>query len=72
PEEGEARIEALLGSGAAVTRRPIRREEIPGLPEAMGLPDAITPAGDLRTLPCHLAEHGGLDGFFVARLGKKT
>ena len=34
--------------------------------------DLITPAGDLRTLPCHLAEHGGMDGFYAARLMRKT
>ncbi|HRO01190.1 MAG TPA: hypothetical protein PLX43_06760, partial [Nitrobacter sp.] len=32
----------------------------------------VTPAGDLRTLPCHLAHDdptlGGLDGFYAARL----
>ena len=27
-----------------------------------------TPDGDLRTLPNHLAEQGGLDGFYDARL----
>jgi 16S rRNA (cytosine967-C5)-methyltransferase len=26
---------------------------------------------DLRTLPCHLAERGAMDGFFAARL-KRT
>jgi 16S rRNA (cytosine967-C5)-methyltransferase len=31
----------------------------------------INPDGDLRTLPCHLAEQGGLDGFFAARLIRK-
>jgi 16S rRNA (cytosine967-C5)-methyltransferase len=28
----------------------------------------ITPDGDLRTLPCHLADKGGMDGFYAARL----
>jgi 16S rRNA (cytosine967-C5)-methyltransferase len=28
----------------------------------------IGPDGDLRTLPCHLAEQGGMDGFYAARL----
>jgi 16S rRNA (cytosine967-C5)-methyltransferase len=32
--------------------------------------DAITADGDLRTLPCHLAEKGGMDGFYAARLRK--
>ncbi len=26
--------------------------------------------GDLRTLPCHMAELGGVDGFYAARLGR--
>ncbi len=62
PEEGENQIEALLGSGAPVRRQAVRPEEIGGLDAC------VTPAGDLRTLPCHLAEQGGMDGFFAARL----
>jgi 16S rRNA (cytosine967-C5)-methyltransferase len=42
--------------------------------EIGGLTDALTPAGDLRTLPSHLRlgeeERSGLDGFFAARLTK--
>ena len=64
PGEGEDRIDALLGSDAPVKRLPIRPDEIPFLPEA------VTPAGDLRTLPCYLSGKGGLDGFFAARLEK--
>jgi 16S rRNA (cytosine967-C5)-methyltransferase len=30
----------------------------------------VTPEGDLRTLPCHLAEFDGVDGFYSARLVK--
>jgi 16S rRNA (cytosine967-C5)-methyltransferase len=33
-----------------------------------GLEEAITPAGDVRTLPSMWAERGGIDGFYVARL----
>ena len=62
PEEGIGRIEALLASGAPVAREAIRAEEIGGLAEL------LTPAGDLRTLPCHLAAKGGMDGFYAARL----
>jgi 16S rRNA (cytosine967-C5)-methyltransferase len=62
PEEGIGRIEALLGSGAPVAREAIRAEEIGGLGEL------LTAAGDLRTLPCHLADKGGMDGFYAARL----
>jgi 16S rRNA (cytosine967-C5)-methyltransferase len=28
----------------------------------------IDGAGDLRTLPCHLSDEGGMDGFYAARL----
>ena len=62
PEEGEGQIAALLESGAPLGRRPIDPGEIGGLP------GAITAEGDVRTLPCHLAEKGGMDGFFIARL----
>ena len=40
--------------------------------EIGGLAECVTPAGDLRTLPCHLwgddPRRSGLDGFFAARL----
>jgi 16S rRNA (cytosine967-C5)-methyltransferase len=66
PEEGPDRIAALLAGGAAAERLPILPDELPGL---AGLsPPAITPEGDLRTLPCHFAESGGMDGFYAARL----
>lgn len=62
PEEGEARIAALLAEQAPVARVPVSPEEVGGLAEA------VTAAGDLRTLPCHWAERGGMDGFYAARL----
>jgi len=62
PEEGERQIAALLGGGAPVVRRPVTAAEIGGLE------NALTVDGDVRTLPCHLAERGGMDGFFIARL----
>jgi 16S rRNA (cytosine967-C5)-methyltransferase len=61
-DEGPARIAQLLASGAPVRRSPVDSAEFAGLE---GL---ITPDGDLRTLPCHLAEQGGMDGFYAARL----
>jgi 16S rRNA (cytosine967-C5)-methyltransferase len=64
PEEGPQRLEALLRSGAPVERRPIGAAEI-GV-----APDWLTPSGDLRTLPCHLPEYDGVDGFYAARLVK--
>ena len=36
--------------------------------EIGGLTEAVTEAGFLRTLPCHMAEQGGMDGFYAARL----
>ena len=66
PEEGEAQIAALLRRNPDVRRLPVAAEEIGGLSEC------LTPAGDLRTLPCHLwsdnPRRSGLDGFFAARL----
>ena len=66
PAEGPQRIEALFAAGAPVERRPITPDEI-GVE-----PKWITADGDLRTLPCYLAEYNGLDGFFSARLVKQT
>ena len=65
PEEGPRQIEVLLRSGAPVVRREISADEVGGHAEW------ITAAGELRTLPCHLAEYDGLDGFFCARLVKR-
>ncbi|SMF74846.1 16S rRNA (cytosine967-C5)-methyltransferase [Tistlia consotensis] len=64
PEEGPERIARLLGEGAPLARRPVAPEEVGGLGEL------ITAEGDLRTLPCHLAARGGLDGFYACRLTK--
>lgn len=61
-EEGEAQIARLLTTGAPVRRLPITAENVGGLAEL------LTPAGDLRTLPCHLAGRGGMDAFFAARM----
>jgi len=62
PEEGPRQIARLLARSLPVVRRPIEPAELGGLTEL------ITPEGDLRTLPCHLAEYDGIDGFFAARL----
>jgi 16S rRNA (cytosine967-C5)-methyltransferase len=66
PEEGEQQIARFLGDHPEMTRRPIAADEIGGLAEA------ITRDGDLRTLPCHWADRGGMDGFFAARLVRKA
>lgn len=62
PEEGPAQIAALLASGAPVERMPVAAAEIGGLGEI------LTPEGDLRSLPHHLADQGGMDAFYAARL----
>lgn len=62
PEEGPWQIGTLLTSGAPVEVDPIQSLE------AGALTDIVTADGYLRTLPSHLAELGGMDGFFAARL----
>lgn len=63
-EEGETQILAFL------RRHPDFRVE-PADPAKVGAPDAsLRPEGWLRILPSHWPEHGGVDGFFAARLVK--
>ncbi len=62
PEEGIGLIDAALADGLPLERWPVAPEELSGLAVE------LTAAGEVRTLPCHLAEKGGLDGFFIARL----
>ena len=66
PEEGERQVERLLAGGAPFERVPIAPQEVGGLAEA------VTPLGEVRTLPCHAADWGGLDGFHVARLRRRV
>ena len=65
PEEGPERIAALLERTDSMVRVPIAEEELPGMTEA------LTAEGDFRSLPCHLAAQGGLDGFYACRLQKR-
>ena len=62
PEEGAARIDRFLRSDARFRREPVEASEVGGLSEL------VSAEGDMRSLPCHLAEIGGMDGFFAARL----
>ena len=62
PEECERRVDAFLAAAPDFARLPVRSGELAGVGEA------ITTAGDLRTLPCHWAKDGGMDGFYAARL----
>lgn len=69
PEEGEEQIAGFLARHPEFVRSPIGGDEI------AGLADAITPLGELRTLPQHLphetARLAGLDGFYAARLVRR-
>ncbi|MEO5373337.1 MAG: methyltransferase domain-containing protein [Alphaproteobacteria bacterium] len=62
PEEGPQRVAAALAAGLPLRRVPVAASEVGGLAEC------LTPEGDLRTLPFHLAERGGMDAFYAARL----
>jgi 16S rRNA (cytosine967-C5)-methyltransferase len=66
PEEGADQIAALLARVGSLERRPILASEVNDLPEF------LSAAGDLRTLPCQLQVSdprlSGLDGFYAARL----
>ena len=66
PEEGIEVVRALLERDPRLERRPIAAAEVGGLAEL------VSPDGDLRTLPCHLADPdsrmAGLDGFYAAQL----
>ncbi|MEX2319572.1 MAG: RsmB/NOP family class I SAM-dependent RNA methyltransferase, partial [Bauldia sp.] len=67
PEEGEAQRAAAL-QRLPLTPLPVAAAEVGGLAEA------LTADGAVRTLPCHLPNAdprlSGLDGFYIARLGK--
>ena len=62
PEECERQVDAFLAASPNFARLPVLADELPGLREA------VSALGDLRTLPSHWAEQGGMDGFYAARL----
>jgi 16S rRNA (cytosine967-C5)-methyltransferase len=50
-------------------RRDTRFSRVAATPDdVFGHSEFIDANGDLRTLPCHLADQGGIDGFYAARL----
>lgn len=61
PEEGEQQIERFLADHPGFAIDPVLPDE---LPEGV----AAHPRGWLRTLPGMLADHGGMDGFFIVRV----
>jgi 16S rRNA (cytosine967-C5)-methyltransferase len=62
PEEGTEQVAHFLRRHPKFRRVPISDAELYGLAEL------IDANGDLRTLPCHWRESGGMDGFYAARL----
>lgn len=63
-EEGPDVIEAFLKTHPAFQRVPVTPSDFSGWQEG------VTSKGDLRTLPHHMQEWGGMDGFYAARLKK--
>jgi 16S rRNA (cytosine967-C5)-methyltransferase len=61
-EEGEEQISAFLSAHREFARFPVTAAEL------FGHGEWITPEGDLCTLPHHLGDKGGMDGFYAARL----
>lgn len=62
PVEGPEHIRHLIGGGGPAVPVPIQPAEVGGLGEL------LTADGALRSLPCHLKDLGGIDGFYAARL----
>ncbi len=62
PEEGEDRITDFLARHPDFRRLPVAGEEV------FGLAEAVTGQGDVLTHPAMLADLGGIDGFYIARL----
>ena len=66
PAECEMQVDAVLAKHQFLRRVPLSGSELGGWAEA------VTPLGDLRTLPSHWASLGGMDGFYAARLQRVT
>ena len=62
PDEGEQRLAALLAAGAPIRADRVRAAEVGGLTEL------LTSEGAVRTIPIHLEDLGGLDGFYAVRM----
>jgi len=64
-EEGEEQIASFLAAHPEFSRQPLTADEV------FGHGEWISADSDLRTLPCHLADAGGMDGFYAARLRRQ-
>ena len=65
PEEGDEQVAAFLRRRTDFARAPVTADEVFD-------PAFVSPQGDLRTLPFHWADKGGMDGFYAARLKKMS
>lgn len=65
PQEGIEQITAFLSRTATAKRLAIQAAELGGLHEL------VTENGDLLCLPSELADKGGMDGFYAARIVKQ-
>ncbi len=65
PEEGEQQITQILAERNDISLIPADPSVIGGMKEW------VTGRGEIRTLPCFLAESQGMDGFYAAILVKK-
>ena len=63
--EGEQQVDQFLENNPDFKRQAITADEVGGMAEL------ITKDGDIRALPYHLTDRGGMDGFYVARLVRK-
>ncbi|HWA91537.1 MAG TPA: transcription antitermination factor NusB [Rhizomicrobium sp.] len=66
PEEGPEQIAAFLAARPDFTRLPLAAADV------FGHAEFIDADGDLRTLPCHMRDEGGMDGFYAARLRRSS
>jgi 16S rRNA (cytosine967-C5)-methyltransferase len=66
PEEGPEQIDRLLARDDRFSRVPLLATDVCGMSEL------ISAEGDLRTLSCHFGERGGMDGFYAARLRRRS
>jgi 16S rRNA (cytosine967-C5)-methyltransferase len=62
PEEGPEQVAHFLARNPQFRRAPVAAGEV------FGMAELISSDGDLRTLPSHLIDQGGMDGFYAARL----
>lgn len=78
PEEGRDQIDAFLAEHANFARVPVTPADLAAADQAAWpeLQSWISADGDVRTLPCHLdtlpSGLKGLDGFFAARLVRRS